>query len=129
MPQIRDNRIINNNAIGHVFRAPVAASPGQLVYETDESGDCGGGLHLPAVVGSVVSGNFISGNADGILISEETAESHNNLIVRNIVTDNPEKCGIVLASHPPVRSAPPISLPTTGLAVIASPKTSFPRTA
>ena len=54
-----------------------------------------------------MANNFISGNADGILISDDSAESRDNLIIRNVVTDNPLECGIVLASHPPVGSTPP----------------------
>jgi parallel beta-helix repeat protein len=49
-----------------------------------------------------VSGNTVSGNADGILISDETAESRDNLLIHNTVKNNPLECGIVLASHPPV---------------------------
>jgi len=49
----------------------------------------------------------MTGNADGILISDETAASHDDLIVHNIVRNNPLDCGIVLASHAPVGSTPP----------------------
>jgi len=111
---VRDNSIINNDTIGPVFGSG-AACDGQPAYETDESGDCGGGLHLIGTSASVVSGNFISGNADGILISDETAESRNNLIAGNVVTDNPLECGIVLASHPPMGSVPPNFAPHYGV--------------
>jgi parallel beta-helix repeat protein len=53
---------------------------------------------------SIVSGNVISNNADGILISDETAESHGNLVIHNTIKDNPLECAIVLASHPPMGS-------------------------
>lgn len=111
---IRDNHIVNNDTIPHKFGSGAACN-GQPAYETDESGDCGGGLHLIGAVRSVVSGNLIRGNADGILLSDETAESRNNLIIRNIVTDNPEECGIVMASHPPMGSAPPAFAPHYGV--------------
>jgi parallel beta-helix repeat protein len=111
---IRDNHIINNDTVGPVFGSGPACN-GQPAYETDESGDCGGGLHLIGAVRSVVSGNLLSGNADGILISDETTQSHNNLIIRNLVTDNPLECGIVLASHPPMGSAPPFFAPHYGV--------------
>lgn len=107
---IRDNHIVDNDLIPGVVFGSGAACPGQPgtgTYETDESGDCGGGLHLVGAVNSIVSGNFISGNGDGILLSDETAETRNNLIIRNIVIDNPSECGVVLASHPPAGSAPP----------------------
>ncbi len=111
---IRDNHILNNDTVGPVFGSGPACN-GQPAYETDESGDCGGGLHLIGAVRSVVSGNLIRGNADGILLSDETGESRNNLIMRNTVTDNPQECGIVLASHPPMGSAPPAFAPHFGV--------------
>jgi hypothetical protein len=111
---IRDNHIVNNDQIGPVFGSGPACK-GQPTFETDESGDCGGGLHLMGTVHSIVSGNFLSGNGDGILISDETAESHDNLIVHNIATENMLECGIVLASHPPVGSTGPFYAPHNGV--------------
>ena len=102
---IRDNRIENNDQVpGIQFTGQLTGcpnQPGNGTYETDETGDCGGGLHLVGAANAIVSGNLIAGNADGILISDETAESHDNLITHNIIKDNPAECGIVLASHPP----------------------------
>jgi len=111
---IRNNAIIHNDLSPHQFGSGPAC-PGQPAYETDESGDCGGGLHLMGAVGAVVSGNVINGNADGVLISDETAMSRDNLVTNNIVNDNPEECGIVLASHPPVGSTPPNFAPHFGI--------------
>ncbi len=111
---IRDNRIVNNdttpglNFTGAHIGCP--GQPGNEVYETDETGDCGGALHLVGTSGSVVSGNVITGNADGVLISDETAESHHNLLIDNIIKNNPLECGIVLASHPRAgNTAPPFA--------------------
>jgi hypothetical protein len=111
---IRDNHIVDNDkSSGLSFTgAPTGClspdgktfQPGSGIYENDESGDCGGALHLIGTEHSIVSGNVISNNADGILMSDETAENRDNLIIRNIVTDNPLECGIVLASHPPMGS-------------------------
>jgi len=99
---IRDNHIVNNTqAPSHFTGAPEGCS-GQPSFELDETGDCGGGLHLIGVRDSIVSGNLISKNDDGILVSDESAASHDILITHNNVTDNPGECGIVLASHPPV---------------------------
>jgi parallel beta-helix repeat protein len=111
---ILNNRIVNNDKEGPVFGSGPACN-GQPPFETDESGDCGGALHLLGAVNVMVAGNVMSGNADGILISDETAASHDNVIVNNIVTDNPLECGIVLASHPPVGSAPPYYAPHYGV--------------
>jgi hypothetical protein len=103
---VRDNTIKNNDASpGVQFTGALTGcatdQPGNGIYETDETGDCGGALHLVGTAESVVSGNYITGNADGVLVSDETAESRNNLLIRNVIVDNPLECGIVLASHPP----------------------------
>jgi parallel beta-helix repeat protein len=111
---IRDNRILNNDTIGPVFGSGPACN-GQPAFETDESGDCGGGLHLIGAAHTIVANNVLSGNADGILLSDETAASHHNLIVGNIVRDNPLECGLVLASHPPMGSTPPFYAPHYGV--------------
>ena len=81
--------------------------PGLPAYETNEGFDCGEGVHLMAVDHSVVSGNIITGNAGGILISDETGVSYENLIASNSVTDNALDCGITLASHGRSPSLPP----------------------
>ena len=105
---IRDNRILDNDKIPSLMftGAPTGCpdQPGDGIYENDETGDCGGALHLVGTVDSIVSGNSISGNADGILISDETGESRGNLLIHNTLKDNPLECGIVLASHPPMGS-------------------------
>jgi hypothetical protein len=66
-------------------------------------------------VNAIVSNNFISGNADGVLISDDSAESRGNLITNNVITDNPLECGIVLASHSPIGSTPPYYAPHYGV--------------
>lgn len=99
---IRDNKIINNTQAPAVFTGAPEGCSGQPSFELDETGDCGGALHLIGVWESVVSGNLIKGNDDGILVSDESAATHDIVITHNRVTDNPGECGIVLASHPPV---------------------------
>ncbi len=116
---IRDNRILNNDkSPGLSFTGATTGCPGQPgdgVYENDETGDCGGALHLIGTVSSIVSGNFISGNADGVLISDETAESRDNLLTHNVIRNNPLECGIVLGSHPPTGSSAPYFAPHYGV--------------
>jgi hypothetical protein len=103
---IRDNQILDNDkSQGLEFTGlPMGCTgqPGNGIYENDESGDCGGALHLIGTEHSIVSGNLMTGNADGILISDETAESRDILLIHNTLKDNPLECGIVLASHPPM---------------------------
>ena len=111
---IQDNNIINNDATpGLSFTGALTGCPGQPgngIYEDDETGDCGGALHLIGTANSIVSGNLVTGNADGVLISDETAESHDNLLIHNTIKNNPLECGIVLASHPPSgKTSPPFA--------------------
>ncbi len=116
---IRNNHINNNDASpGLEFTGATMGCPGQPgngVYENDESGDCGGALHLIGTSHSVVSDNSMTGNADGILISDETVESHDNILLRNSLVNNPLECGIVLASHPPTGHVSPPFAPHYGV--------------
>jgi Right handed beta helix region len=113
---IRDNKVINNDkSPGLLFTGAPTGCPGQPAYEMDETGDCGGAIHLIGVSDSTVSGNFVTGNADGLLISDETAISKGNLVTQNNVINNPLECGIVLASHPPVGSTAPFFAPHYGV--------------
>src|SRR5579863_9176014 len=40
------NNVNNNDLAGPVFTGAPTGCPGQPVYETDETGDCGGAIHL-----------------------------------------------------------------------------------
>lgn len=71
------------------------------IYETAEISDCGEGIHLQGVNHSIVSNNIVQDNSGGILLSDDTGPTHDNLISLNTVSDNGYACGIVLASHPP----------------------------
>jgi len=112
---IRDNKLLNNDQYPPVFTGAQTGCPGQPAYYTDETGDCGGALHLMGTVDSIVSGNVMSGNADGILMSDETGETRGNLITHNAVTNNPLDCGLTLASHPPAGHAAPPFAPHFGV--------------
>jgi len=80
--------------------------PGIPSFETEEGMDCGEGLHLSGVDHSVVDGNVITGNAGGILITDDTGPTFQNLISGNVVRKNPLDCGITLASHPAFNGQP-----------------------
>jgi hypothetical protein len=116
---IRSNHIVNNDTTpGLLFTGALTGctgQPGSGIYENDETGDCGGALHLVGVANSIVADNLITGNADGVLISDETAESRGNLLIHNIVKNNPLECGIVLASHPPIGAGPAFTSPHFGV--------------
>jgi len=116
---IQDNSIIDNDATpGLSFTGALTGCPGQPgngVYEDDETGDCGGALDLVGTANSIGSGKLITANADGVLISDETAEIHDNLLIHNTVKNNPLECGIVLASHPPSGMTSPPFAPHHGV--------------
>ena len=107
---IRDNNVVNNDkSSGLSFTGATMGcpdQPGNGEYENDETGDCGGAIHLIGTSNSILSGNVVTGNADGVLISDETAESRGNLLIHNSLKDNPLECGIVLASHPRTGTPP-----------------------
>ncbi len=64
-------------------------------------GDCGEGLHLQATTNSKAIGNVVTENAGGILVSDDIAPSHGNLVEFNTVTDNKPDCGITVPGHNP----------------------------
>jgi hypothetical protein len=95
---IWNNYVIQND---RRFNASTATCPGIPDFETAEDFDCGEGIHLTGVYYSTVSHNVSFGNSGGILLSDDTGPTHDNLITENLVRDNPFDCGITLASHPP----------------------------
>ncbi|HXA56416.1 MAG TPA: right-handed parallel beta-helix repeat-containing protein [Candidatus Acidoferrum sp.] len=74
--------------------------PGIPSFETGESFDCGEGLHLTGVDHSTVSNNTVEENTGGILLTDDTGTTHDNVVTGNLVMNNPFDCGITLASHP-----------------------------
>lgn len=93
---ISDNRVASNN-LG--LTPPPKKCPGLPDFETNEGVDCGEAIHLTGVHHSIVANNLIENNAGGVLLSDDTGATHDNLITGNIVRNNPFDCGITLASH------------------------------
>lgn len=98
------NHVIDNNRSLDIANA---ACPGIPAFETNEGEDCGEGIHLMGVDHSSLINNESEHNSGGILISDETGPSHDNLIKGNDVHDNPFDCGITLASHGPATTVIP----------------------
>ncbi len=93
---------ISGNTVTGNNRALVGGSCTMLQgFETAEISDCGEGIHLQAVDHSIVSNNVVQGNSGGILLSDDTGPTHDNLISLNTTSDNAYACGLVLASHIP----------------------------
>lgn len=91
------------------------ACPGIPAFETNEGDDCGEGIHLMGTTRSSLVHNDVFNNAGGILISDETGPSHNNLLSLNRVHDNSYDCGITMASHGPATSVIPTATVSYGV--------------
>ncbi len=96
--------IANNILTDNDQALATPACPGIPDFETNEGFDCGEAIHLSGADHTIVSNNIVENNAGGILISDDTAAAHDNLIEGNTVRNNPFDCGITLASHAPAAS-------------------------
>ncbi len=105
--QVSDNDRSLNIAAGEC--------PGIPAFETNEGEDCGEGIHLMGADHAQLIRNESSYNSGGILISDETGSSYDNLISNNNVHDNPFDCGITLASHGPATSVIPTAKVSYGV--------------
>lgn len=97
---ISDN-IVRHNDLGLVAGNPPTCPP--LVgtpFESGEALDCGEGVFLSAVDHSILSSNTVTDNAGGVLVTDDTGPTHDNLIANNSVVKNTQlDCGITLPSH------------------------------
>lgn len=93
-----NNHVINNDKS---LQPAIPACPGQPSFETGEDFDCGEGIHLLGADHSIVANNLVENNSGGILLSDDTGQTHDNLVTGNVVRNNPFDCGIVMASHAP----------------------------
>ncbi len=88
---ISNNTVRNNDTAGEGNCASV---------EPLETLDCGEGVFLSGVDHSVIANNTVTGNAGGILVTDDTGPNHDNLITGNSVVRNMGgDCGITLPSH------------------------------
>lgn len=101
---LSDNHVHGNNQSLDITAGACPAIP---AFETNEGEDCGEGIHLMGADHATVRNSEIDHNSGGILISDETGPSQNNLITGNQVHDNPFDCGITMASHGPATSVIP----------------------
>ena len=96
---ITDNKVVDNNTGGLV---PTPSSPyPQCAASGQIPGDCGEGIHLMGVYYSEVSGNFVSHNVGGVLLTDEFGPTHGNTIEDNNITANFADCGITVPGHNP----------------------------
>lgn len=99
---IRGNRVIGNDQ-GNPAGTVITTSP---YTQCDEipgplPGDCGEAIHLWTVADSAVTGNFVSHDSGGILLTDESGPTHGNLIAFNTVANNSYDCGVTLGGHNP----------------------------
>jgi parallel beta-helix repeat protein len=102
---VRDNRVVRNN-LGLDTSAGTCPEVAPPDSHAGEDFDCGEGIHLSGVDHSTVATNVIEHNSGGILLTDDSGPTHDNLISGNIVRDNVFDCGITLASHVPLMFAP-----------------------
>lgn len=106
------NHVSDNN---QALEIGTGNCPNIPAFETNEGDDCGEGIHLMGVAHSTIVRNEVDHNSGGILISDETGASSNDLISRNYVHDNPFDCGITIASHGPATSVIPTATVSYGI--------------
>src|SRR5271170_7060388 len=96
---VSNNQVLNNNKA--LVPSPSGSScPGlPAALASGEAFDCGEGINITGVDHSVVANNVVQHNSGGILISDDTGVTYENLISGNLVSDNGFACGITMASH------------------------------
>jgi parallel beta-helix repeat protein len=98
--QNSSNVTISNNLVQHNdlnLDLATHSCAGAFPFDQD---DCGEGIHLRGASFSQVLNNVVTHDAGGILLTDETAANHDNVIDGNQVLNNIEDCGITLPSHP-----------------------------
>ncbi len=99
--QVRYVRISHNYVAYNDTGATSPSTYPPCLPQGEVPGDCGEGLHLQATSYSRVIGNRVVHNVGGILVSDDIAPSHDNVIAYNVASYNALDCGITLPSHTP----------------------------
>jgi len=107
-----DNLVSDNN---RALTPGTGVCNGIPAFETNEGQDCGEGIHLIGVDHSFLIHNESTHNSGGILISDETGPTFDNLVKGNNVHDNGYACGITMASHGPATSVVPTARISFGI--------------
>lgn len=92
------NVIVSGNNTGTGPNA-VANSYAPCQRAQDRPGDCGGGIHLLGSSGATVLAGTVSGNASGIVVSDETGPASGNTFSGNSVHGNALGSGFTLVSR------------------------------
>jgi parallel beta helix pectate lyase-like protein len=78
-------------------------------------GDCGEGIHLMTVSHSRVLANRVTGNAGGVLLTDELGPTHDNVVGWNRIWRNAYDCGITVPGHNP-NAVSPTGVPQPAMA-------------
>jgi hypothetical protein len=95
---IRHNAVVRNDLGGGV---PPASTYFQCAAQGQVPGDCGEGVHFIAVAYSQITGNYVADNSGGVLMSDDTGPTHNNVVADNVISGNATDCGITVPGHNP----------------------------
>jgi hypothetical protein len=60
--------------------------PGQPAFETDKGGDCGERIHIMGVSRSTIKNNLSQNHSGGLLNSDDTGPTFDNIIKGNTVS-------------------------------------------
>ena len=93
------HNVVENNDQGGLPANAATTTYAECKPSGQVPGDCGEGIHLWSVANSQVLLNTVTGNAGGILLTDEFGPTYGNLIAGNVVTDNAYDCGITLPGH------------------------------
>jgi parallel beta-helix repeat protein len=88
---------VRDNDLGMFATSPT----GECAPNGQIPGDCGEGIHLMSVTNSHVTGNTVTANSGGILLTDELGPTARNTISGNRVLGNLYDCGITVAGHNP----------------------------
>lgn len=89
--KVTASRILDNNLCRNTPSVP------RCLKALNHGDGFGGGVHLDATANSVLTGNLMSGNAVGLLVSDRAGADSGNLFLRNVITRN-DGPGIELCS-------------------------------
>ena len=95
---ISHSSVVHNDLGGGV---PPKSTYFECAAQGQVPGDCGEGIHFTGVAHSAVKNDFIAGNSGGVLLSDDTGPTHDNLVAGNVVTGNASDCGITVPGHNP----------------------------
>jgi copper-binding protein NosD len=90
---------ISHSAVVHNDQGFGVANTPYFWCQPPGQNDCGEGIFFSAVDDSTISDSDISDNSGGVLLTDDTGPTHNNLVTGNLVNGNSTDCGITVPGH------------------------------